>query len=636
MRLLQRLRRILVAALLAFVLIIVAAVLELQTPWGARRVKDLAVSQAGRVLNGQLEIDRLGGGLLNGVELSGVRVRQGESTPVTAARITVRYSAWQLWRGDAIAINRLEISGLHVAGERTAIGALNLGQLVKPRRPTSAPAQRRPIQIQNIHISDGTVTFPDPWGPSWMQLPTDVRDLNASLDLEYRDGHWLFAIRTLSADAHAPALKVEAFRGDIRLDPASWSVKRGDLRSRASRVLFDLVIGTTPAGRTYEVNATATPFDFPEMSLIVPGLRTLKVPANTAVTMRGPEQHVQTNLNMRSAAGDVASDLFLDMTKPGWAGTGKAQLRVFNISQWLPTTTETRITGSATFDLLLGLGRHFPRGTFTFDGPEVVYAGYEAANVRATGRLVEGRALISRATMTAYGSPVTTTGWLGLPAPYEFALTGHASHMDLRRLPASVPLPKLPSDLTFDFDARGRFQNPVLAADAIFGASTFLDAAIEPGTTGRVDTAAEPMTYSARGRVSNLNLTTLGRAFNLSTLLQPDYAGVVAGTFDVVGQGTTMSELMLTVKGNGVQASIFGGQFLDTSLDVVVRGDSLSGTSRGQFEKLNLRLITGNADLEGSVTGRHDVTGDFPASSGSLLDCRKQTSRGRSAWTGPG
>ena len=185
--------------------------------------------------------------------------------------------------------------------------------------------------------------------------------------------------------------------------------------------------------------------------------------------------------------------------------------------------------------------------------------------------------------------------------------------MDLRRLPASVPLPKLPSDLTFDFDARGRFQNPSLAADAIFAASTFLDAAIEPGTAGRVDTAAEPMTYSARGRVSNLNLTTLGRAFNLSTLVQPDYAGVVAGTFDVVGQGTTMSELMLTVKGNGVQAeSVFGGQFLDTSLDVVVRGDSLSGTSRGQFEKLNLRLITGNADLEGSVSGSHDVTGDLP------------------------
>ena len=145
--------------------------------------------------------------------------------------------------------------------------------------------------------------------------------------------------------------------------------------------------------------------------------------------------------------------------------------------------------------------------------------------------------------MTAYGSPVTTTGWLGLPAPYEFALTGHASHTDLRRLPASVPLPKLPSDPTFDFDARGRFQNPLAGRRRDSSpASTFLDAAIEPGTAGRVDTAAEPMNiFGARTGLESQPHHARTRLQPLD-IVQPDYAGVVAGTFDVVGQGTTMSD----------------------------------------------------------------------------------------------
>ena len=598
--------------LLALALLITGAMLLMQTPWAARRIRDLAVSQAGKVLNGTLEIDRLDGGFLTGVDLVGVRLRQGDSTPVVVSRVRVRYSAWQLVRGDAIVIKELQLVGLHVAGERTATGSLNLGQLLKPRQRPNEPRQRRPIEIRNIQISEGRVTFADPWGPGWMRLPQDISDLHAGLDLEYRDGHWLFAIQRLSADARAPALQIDAFRGDIHLDPAAWSVEKGDLRTPRSHVIFDLVIGTTPTGRTYDVKANATPFDFPEMASIVPGLRTLKVPATTVVTMQGPEQRVQTHVNVVSSAGDVTSDLLLDMTKPGWAGNGKAKLRAFNISQWLPTTTETRVTGSATFDLLLGVGRHFPRGTFLFDGPDVVYAGYEATHVRADGRLVEDRALINRATMTAYGAPISTTGWLGLPAPYEFALKGHATRLDLRRLPASLPLPKLRSDLTLDFDARGRFQNPVLAADATFGASTFLDAVIEPGTIGRIDTSADPITYAARGRISNLSLPALGEGFDIATLRQPDYAGVVAGAFDVDGRGETMNDLFLAVKGEDVTAKIFSGEFLDTSLDVVVRGDSLSGTSRGRFERLNLGRITGNAEFDSSVTGRHDVTGDLP------------------------
>ena len=65
------------------------------------------------------------------------------------------------------------------------------------------------------------------------------------------------------------------------------------------------------------------------------------------------------------------------------------------------------------------------------------------------------------------------------------------------------------------------------------------------------------------------------------------------------------------MKGNGVQASIFGGQFLRHQSGCGgPRRLAVRDVTRSVRECL--RLITGNADLEGSVTGRHDVTGDLP------------------------
>src|SRR5436309_1576920 len=77
------------------------------------------------------------------------------------------------------------------------------------------------------------------------------------------------------------------------------------------------------------------------------------------------------------------------------------------------------ITGHVTFDLALELGRHFPRGAYTFDGPHAMYMSYAADNLKARGRITASDVLVADATASAYGARVTTgPASIGIDAPF--------------------------------------------------------------------------------------------------------------------------------------------------------------------------------------------------------------------------
>ena len=89
-------------------------------------------------------------------------------------------------------------------------------------------------------------------------------------------------------------------------------------------------------------------------------------------------------------------------------------------------------------------------GTFRFDGPRVVAAGYTTGDVRATGKLGNGRIDLD-ARATAYGGTATATGFVA-PAsrrrPLAFDLRGSAENVNLKGLPASTRAPALETNLS--------------------------------------------------------------------------------------------------------------------------------------------------------------------------------------------
>lgn len=590
-----------------FVLVLAIGLLGLlASPWFKRYARDFIVRQSHSVINGDLSIGRLSGNFLSGLVLEDVAVQQGPVATVHIDRLVVYYSITQVAKGNSIAIDRLQIAGLKLTVVHMPSGGLNLGSLIRKRPPSGKP--RRTIEIREIQLDDAELTFDRSWGPSWMRLPLRITKLTSTLGLLSREGLLSFPIKALRAEGADPSLSVRSFTGEVAIESDGWRINQGTFRSAGTSLLVSSAFKTSG----YDVKADASTFDFPEMARLVPGLKSIDVTAAIKLSMTGPQSALNTHLVARSPAGNVIADLVLDSTVPGWKGKGRADLTQFDISRWLPTDVKTDLTGRADFDLLLGLGRHFPRGPFAFAGPHVVYAGYEARDLRTKGTLVVDRVLVDDARGTGYGSPFTAAGWIDLPEPYAFHLTGRATHLDLRRLPETVPVPHLRSDLTFAYDATGRFQNPILIGSAGFDESTFLDARVATGSHGTIDTSGERISYSANGTVQNLVIGQIAEEFGLITLREPQFAGTVSGGFDLRGGGSSLDDLTIDVTGTGVSANIFGGLFKNGDLDLQIRNDALAGSGRGDFADVDLSILTAQPSVDGRLNGRFDMKISLP------------------------
>src|SRR5262249_22048182 len=147
--------------------------------------------------------------------------------------------------------------------------------------------------------------------------------------------------------------------------------------------------------------------------------------------------------------------------------------------------------------------------------------------------------LIARANAVAYGARVTTVdGSIGIDEPFPYRFQGTTTDIDLRRLPAAIPVPHVESLLTFDYDVSGRFSDPVIAGRASFARSRFLGATVGAGTVGSIDTSEKPMHYTGDGEVEGIDLKRFGEGLQVGWLQDPRYAGTVSGHFRVDGLGS--------------------------------------------------------------------------------------------------
>ena len=139
-------------------------------------------------------------------------------------------------------------------------------------------------------------------------------------------------------------------------------------------------------------------------------------------------------------------------------------------------------------------------------------AGYTASDVRATGRIADGRVTID-ARANAYGGSAAAKGTL-VPAagerPFAFDLQGQADDVNLKGLPASTGAPALETDLSVaSFQVRGHGQT--IEGSATLKRSTVEGATVADGTVAQFARQNGAVSYAARGAIADLNVQRLGR-----------------------------------------------------------------------------------------------------------------------------
>jgi hypothetical protein len=587
------------------------AVIVTQTTWFKEWLRGFIVRQAEDYVNGRLSIGRLDGNLFFGVELEDVDVTMNGEKVVEIKDVGLDYNVFT-FLGGPVVLDDIRLNQPVFRVERTAEG-WNITQLIKARTPDpDEPKSRRPIEIGEIGISDGTLYMEgQPVGTSGVALPSRIDRLDASVGVSSDENELRIEIGHVSLRGESPSIGVNALSGVIRRTPNTITLENVSLRTEESSLRVDGTISNIEGGqRTFDLRASSDKLDLPEIAQVVPALRGYEIQPAFEVTARGPLDRLDVTVNAREAnLGAVNGDLVVDAAGPDRRVAGTVAVNRMNIAPLTRrnggTGVQSNLTGTARIDLALPNGRLPLSGTYRVQAAQAQVAGYEVRNLNATGR-IDGRTIRVDATAAAYGGRATADGTVRFGEPLALDLSGRAASVDMRNLPPALNMPGVPSDLQFAYTLTGR--GGVFSGDVTFDASTLAGASIAPGSTGQFSLGGGTApSYAAKGQVSGLDVEQIGRGFNITAIATERYKSSLNATFEVTGSGGGRYPLTLNASGTLVDSEMFGATFPRLDLNTSFANGDAQVRAVGQFSGLDPAVITGNERIAGQLTGAADL-----------------------------
>lgn len=608
-RLIRRLAAGLVYTVAAILVIVGLFLVVIELPWGKRQVLNFVVRQANNYLDAAVEIGELSGSLFTTLELRDIKLKKDGETIIDIGAVALNYRIRELIQ-DGTLIQSVRLTRPYVVGAKHADGRWNLASLVKRQaRERQNTGPRRPIRIESIEVTDGTVILKDPLRFGAARVPQRYEQLNASLTFDYKPVHWTINFREISWNGGADDLTVQRLAGTLGNGPDGWMFENLSVRTPQSAFVLDGRVERGGKPTVLNLTVGAERFSFQEWGVVLNGLKNIAITAGFNAHLQGPLTALVTDLTMQSNGGSAKGQIVLDTTIPGWHGKGSVELAKLDLAPWFSRSARvSHISGRTDFDLDLHLGRGFPVGRYTFKGPYVWYLGYDASNINIRGDITEREWRIAGGTAQAYAARVTMdSGSIALASPYPFRFTGTARGVDMQLLPPSVPVPLVPSALSFRYETVGQFADAFLKGNAWFEQSEFVGSTIGAGGVGSIDTSVTPIQYSGEGDIRGIDVARYGRALEVGWMLDPRYAGRLSGHFRVDASGNSVDTLTLNGTGRLAEATVFGGALSEADVTIDIEDGTLSGSYRGGFRQIDPAIPFANPQLTAQLSGEGSV-----------------------------
>ncbi len=596
--------------LIVIVLVVIGAILAvIETGWAKNQIRRLIVSQANRYLTATLSIGELEGSLLRGIRLNHVELARGSRRMIAIDEIALSYSLRELLQ-PGLVIRRIRLTRPRIAGAKQADGRWDLGALInRDSRERERKGPGRPIEILSIEVVNGDVWLHDPLDFGAAHVPTHFASLNAALAFRYDPVRWQLAFDRVQWIGSEPELTVTRLSGGFGRSSGGWIFDRLRVETPRSALTLAGRIDTEQNPTVLDLAVHADRFAFQEWSGVLRGLKNIAIEASFDTKLHGPMAQLETDLVLKGSGGDIEGRFTLDSTVPGWHGSGAVTVTRLDLARWMNRPDRpSDITGRVTFDLALELGRHFPRGVYTFEGPHAMYVNYAADAVHARGFITATAVQVTSADGIAYGAKVTTRdGTISIDDPFAFRFQGTLAELDLRRLPKDIPVPHVESRLALEYDVSGQFAQPFITGRAALAQSEFLGASIGAGTVGFIDTSQKPLRYGGEGDVADLFLRRFGEALEVGWMRDPRWTGAVRGHFRVEGSGSDAASLALTGGGHLAHADMFRGTLSDADVSVQIDRGTLRATYDGHFANIDPAVPFADPKLHASLTGSGKV-----------------------------
>ncbi len=245
MRVARRLVHALVIVLTLMVGATAAAIIVSQTAWFKNWLRGYIVRSANAYLNGTLSIERLGGNLFFGVEMENIGVSLDGQQVVAVKDLGLDYDVFQLLtRGLSVDRIRLDKPVIYL---RRDGDTWTLSRLVKKQETEadrSGPA--KPISIDEIGITGGSVVVDQPVGTSGVSVPKRIDNLDARVAFKYEPVRYSIEITNVSFRGSEPALALNALSGGVSVKDDTVFIDKLALRTSETSLSFDGAIQQVP------------------------------------------------------------------------------------------------------------------------------------------------------------------------------------------------------------------------------------------------------------------------------------------------------------------------------------------------------------------------------------------------------
>jgi autotransporter translocation and assembly factor TamB len=627
----RRLAHVLVLVLTLVLGATAAAVIVSQTAWFKNWLRGYIVREANQYLNGTLSIERLGGNLFFGVEMENIGLSMDGSQVVAVKDLGLDYNVFELLtRGLSVDSIRLDKPVIYLRREGDTWSLSRLVKKQETEADRSGP--EKPIAIDIIGISDGSVIVESPVGISGVDVPKRFDHLDAKLSFKYEPVRYSIEITHVSFRGSEPALALNALSGGIAVKDDTVFVEKLALRTSETSLSVDGAVQHYLTKPIFNLQISSDKLSVPEIARLVPALAGVRLQPSFNVKAEGPLDRLGVEMNVQSSAGLASGKIVADLLTPGQSVAGDLSVRHLDLSSILnDPKLKSDITANARMDLhgealsnINGL-----RGTLSLDSPRLAAAGYVAERVHANAR-INGRQIGIDGNAVAYGAAATVAGNVTLPdldrkeRTVAYDLHGRARHVDLRQLPRELKVPPASTNVNADYhvvspvaqafrpaDAglkpRATSGATSVSADLRFQPSTVAGARIAADSTAGVTIVGETVAYRADATVADLDLQRVGEQFRVPALATDRYKSSLNGHVVANGRGTTAATVDATASGTLTGSSILGGTIPRLDFDAAIARDTAHVKAAGSFASFDPAVASGKPEMKGSVAGTLNV-----------------------------
>ena len=640
MSMVKRIAHVLIVVLTLIIGATAAAVIVSQTAWFKNWLRGYIIREANTYLNGTLSIERLGGNLFFGVEMENIGVSMDGSQVVAVKDIGLNYNVFQLLtRGLSVDNIRLDKPVIYLRREGDTWSLSRLVKKQETEADRSGPD--KPIAIDAIGITDGSIVVESPVGTSGVEVPKRFDHLDAKLSFKYEPVRYSIEITHVSFRGSEPALALNALSGGISVKDDTLFVEKLALRTSETSLSFDGAVQHYLTAPVFNLEISSDKLSLPEIARLVPAL--VGDPSAAVLQRQGrgaarpsrrrDERAVVGGNGERQAGGRHGGAWTVGRGRP--VGAASRPVRVAERQDAEERHHRERARQPAWRGAVERRTRSAARSRSILRAS--VAAGYVAERIHADAR-INGRRVSLDGRAAAYGTSATVAGDVVLPdldtkeRTVAYDVHGKAVHLDLRKLPRQLKVPPAATDVNAEYHAVGSVRTsgssrtlpPAVGTartseheartsvvsgfsrtvvDLRFQPSTVAGATIAAGSTAGVTLNGSDIAYRADATVADLDLERLGREFNVPALATERYRSSINGHVAASGRGTTPATLDVTANGTLTDSSILGGTIPQLAFDASVARDTAHVKANGSFAGFDPAVATGKPEVKGSVAG---------------------------------